>query len=169
MSSFCSILENHNPSLPHLQRIRRLYKAREHRFPHSLSEIWALFRLSFIFFVRIYLYISDFGRSGTAFEINLSRRWFASFLPIINFFHSITFRRNIMSSEIHAGHRERLRQRFSENGFDGFQQHEILNLFSDMQYRKKDLNPLAHELIDRFEVFRAFWTPLPTILKRSTE
>ena len=55
-----------------------------------------------------------------------------------------------MSSEIHAGHRERLRQRFSENGFDGFQQHEILEFVLGYAIPQKDLNPLAHELIDRF-------------------
>ena len=55
-----------------------------------------------------------------------------------------------MSSEIHAGHRERLRQRFSENGFDGFQQHEILEFVLGYAIPQKDLNPLAHALIDRF-------------------
>lgn len=55
-----------------------------------------------------------------------------------------------MPSGIHAGHRERLRKRFSENGFDGFQEHEILEYILGYAIPQKDLNPIAHALIDRF-------------------
>lgn len=55
-----------------------------------------------------------------------------------------------MSSEIHAGHRERLRKRFEENGFVGFQQHEILEFMLSYAIPQRDLNPIAHALIDHF-------------------
>lgn len=55
-----------------------------------------------------------------------------------------------MSSEIHAGHRERLRKRFEENGFAGFQQHEILEFILGYAIPQKDLNPVAHALINHF-------------------
>lgn len=55
-----------------------------------------------------------------------------------------------MSSEIHAGHRERLRKRFEENGFVGFQQHEILEFMLSYAIPQRDLNPIAHALINHF-------------------
>lgn len=51
---------------------------------------------------------------------------------------------------IHAGHRERIRQRFMEQGLNGFAEHEVLELLLTFAIARKDVNPLAHELIDHF-------------------
>ena len=50
----------------------------------------------------------------------------------------------------HAGHRERLRKRYAENGFAGFAEHEILELLLTFAIPRVNTNPQAHRLIDRF-------------------
>ena len=66
----------------------------------------------------------------------------------------------------HSGHRERMRKKFIENGFDVFETHEALEMFlyyaipsrlqgtaSAFRYLaipRKDTNPLAHRLLDRY-------------------
>lgn len=51
---------------------------------------------------------------------------------------------------VHEGHRERIRQRFREQGLLGFAEHEILELLLTFAIARKDVNPLAHELIAQF-------------------
>lgn len=51
---------------------------------------------------------------------------------------------------IHAGHRERIRQRFREQGLTGFAEHEVLELLLTYAISRKDVNPLAHELLAQF-------------------
>ena len=51
---------------------------------------------------------------------------------------------------IHAGHRERIRQRFREQGLNGFAEHEVLELLLTFAIARKDVNPLAHELLAQF-------------------
>lgn len=51
---------------------------------------------------------------------------------------------------IHAGHRERIRQRFREQGLAGFAEHEVLELLLTFAISRKDVNPLAHELLAQF-------------------
>ena len=53
-------------------------------------------------------------------------------------------------TSIHAGHRERIRQRFREQGLTGFAEHEVLELLLTYAIARKDVNPLAHALIERF-------------------
>ena len=58
-----------------------------------------------------------------------------------------------MSSEeknIHAGHRQRLRQRYDSVGSSGFEEHTILELLLFYGIPQKDTNPIAHDLIERF-------------------
>ena len=50
----------------------------------------------------------------------------------------------------HNGHRQRLRQRFCANGLSGFAPHEVLELVLGYAIPRQDVNPLAHELIDRY-------------------
>ena len=54
---------------------------------------------------------------------------------------------------IHAGHRQRLRQRFKEMGLKGFADHEILELLLFYCISRRDTNAIAHKLIDRFGTF----------------
>lgn len=51
---------------------------------------------------------------------------------------------------MHEGHRERIRQRFSENGLTGFADHEVLELLLTYAIPRVDVNPLAHRLLDHF-------------------
>ena len=51
---------------------------------------------------------------------------------------------------IHAGHRERLRERLRSEGLSAFSEHEVLELLLTYAIPQRDVNPLAHELIARF-------------------
>lgn len=51
---------------------------------------------------------------------------------------------------IHSGHRERLRARFMQEGLASFSEHEVLELLLTYAIPQRDVNPLAHDLIDRF-------------------
>ena len=50
----------------------------------------------------------------------------------------------------HTGHRQRLKKKFIENGFDVFEPHEALEMYLFYAIPRKDTNPLAHRLIDRY-------------------
>lgn len=51
---------------------------------------------------------------------------------------------------IHTGHRERMRERFRKEGLSAFSEHEVLELLLMYAIPRRDVNPLAHELIDRY-------------------
>lgn len=51
---------------------------------------------------------------------------------------------------VHSGHRERLRKRFFAEGLDGFEDHEVLELLLTYVIQRKNVNPIAHELISQF-------------------
>ncbi len=51
---------------------------------------------------------------------------------------------------VHAGHRQRLRTRFVENGLDSFEDHNALELFLFYAIPNRDVNDLAHNLINEF-------------------
>ena len=51
---------------------------------------------------------------------------------------------------IHAGHRERIRNRLKNEGLSSFSEHEVLELLLTYAIPRIDVNPLAHELIVRF-------------------
>ena len=51
---------------------------------------------------------------------------------------------------LHSNHRERMRKRFEVSGFDGFSEHEVLEYILFHAIPRKDVNPLAHRLIDYF-------------------
>lgn len=50
----------------------------------------------------------------------------------------------------HTGHRQRLKKKFIENGFDVFEPHEALELYLFYAIPRKDTNPLAHRLLDKY-------------------
>ncbi len=54
---------------------------------------------------------------------------------------------------VHEGHRARLRQRLDREGLDAFQPHEALELLLFHAVARRDVNPAAHALIDRFGSF----------------
>ena len=51
---------------------------------------------------------------------------------------------------VHDNHRERVRQKFAAQGFTGWHDHEILELFLFYVMPRVDTNPTAHALIDEF-------------------
>ena len=53
-------------------------------------------------------------------------------------------------SSVHKGHRKTLKKKFIENGLDVFEPHEALELNLYYAIPRKDTNPLAHRLLDRF-------------------
>ena len=52
-----------------------------------------------------------------------------------------------------TGHRERLRERFEKNGFNGFHDYEVLEFLLTFIFRQGDVKPLAKELIRTFGSF----------------
>ena len=50
----------------------------------------------------------------------------------------------------HTGHRQRMRERFVRQGLDGFAPHEVLELILMYAIPQKDVNPIAHRLMERF-------------------
>ena len=54
------------------------------------------------------------------------------------------------SGGLHAGHRARVRQRFLTDGLDSFQDHEVLEFLLFYAVPRRDVNEMAHMLIDRF-------------------
>ncbi len=54
------------------------------------------------------------------------------------------------SSDVHQGHRGRLRQRFAKSGMDDYEPHEILELMLTYPILRVDVNERAHALVERF-------------------
>ena len=55
-----------------------------------------------------------------------------------------------MAQSIHKGHRERLKQRFLEEGLDNFTDIQVLELLLFYAIPQKDTNPIAHALLEHF-------------------
>ena len=51
---------------------------------------------------------------------------------------------------IHDGHRQRLKERFQNEGLDHFEPHQVLELLLFYCIPRKDTNPVAHALLERF-------------------
>ena len=51
---------------------------------------------------------------------------------------------------VHAGHRARVRQKFLAAGLDAFQDHEVLEFLLFYVVPRRDVNEMAHLLLDRF-------------------
>lgn len=51
---------------------------------------------------------------------------------------------------MHEGHRDRLKNRFLTEGLDGFEQHQILELLLFYVIPRRDTNPLAHQLLEKY-------------------
>lgn len=69
-------------------------------------------------------------------------------------------------SDIHSGHRQRLKNRFLTEGLDRFELHNVLELLLFFGIPRKDTNPIAHELIQKFGSFSAaFDAPFDELVK----
>ncbi len=51
---------------------------------------------------------------------------------------------------MHEQHRERLKTRFLRDGLDGFEPHNVIELLLFYSVPRRDTNPIAHRLIERF-------------------
>ena len=71
------------------------------------------------------------------------------------------------NDEFHKNHRKRMRKRFLQNGFEGFADHEILELLLFFAIPRCDTNPLAHAILKEYKtlanVFEADATSLAKI------
>lgn len=62
------------------------------------------------------------------------------------------------------GHRKRLRERFERSGFDGFHDHEVLELLLSFVIPRRDVKPLAKSLLEEFTSLAAvFDAPIETL------
>lgn len=67
---------------------------------------------------------------------------------------------------IHTGHRQRMRQRFLEDGLEHFQQHEVLELLLFYCIPRQNTNGIAHALLERFgSIAGVFSAPVSELKK----
>ena len=66
----------------------------------------------------------------------------------------------------HAGHREREKRQFLANGLNGLPDHKVMELVLLSAIPQGDVNPLAHELIDRFGSLSGVLDALPEELTK---
>ena len=62
---------------------------------------------------------------------------------------------------IHSGHRERLREQFLSHGLDSFADHQALELLLSFAIPRRDVNHIAHALMDHFGSFSAVFEASP--------
>ncbi len=68
--------------------------------------------------------------------------------------------------ETHKGHRERLKNRFLENGLDDFTDVQALELLLFFAIPQKDTNPIAHALLEHFGSLSRVLDASPVELKK---
>lgn len=67
---------------------------------------------------------------------------------------------------IHEGHRQRLKERFRQQGLDGFTDVQALELALFYCIPRKDTNPIAHSLLERFGTLaQVLETPIEELAK----
>jgi len=66
---------------------------------------------------------------------------------------------------VHDGHRKRVRQRFREEGLDGFAPHEVLELLLFYGRARGDVNMAAHALMEKFGSLRSVLEASPDQLQ----
>lgn len=70
-------------------------------------------------------------------------------------------------SNLHKGHRQRLRDKYLKDGFDSFNDHEALELLLYYAIPQRDTNPIAHKLLNDFGSFSAVLDAPVSYLKKS--
>ncbi|NLV85770.1 MAG: DNA repair protein RadC [Clostridiales bacterium] len=69
---------------------------------------------------------------------------------------------------VHEGHRDRMKNRFLEQGLDVFEEHQALELLLFFSVPRKDTNPIAHALLNHFGSLEAvFEAPADELSKIS--
>lgn len=67
---------------------------------------------------------------------------------------------------IHDGHRQRLKNRFLEEGLEHFDDHQVLELMLFYCIPRQDTNPIAHALLDHFGSLSRVMEATPSELKK---
>ena len=67
---------------------------------------------------------------------------------------------------MHNGHRQRMRDRFRQEGLEGFAPHEVLELLLFYGRARGDVNPTAHALLDAFGSLKGVLEAEPAQLMR---
>ncbi len=67
---------------------------------------------------------------------------------------------------IHTGHRGRVKEEFLTRGIEGWPDHRVLELILFYAIPQGDVNPLAHELVDRFGSLSGVLDALPEELMK---
>ncbi len=69
-------------------------------------------------------------------------------------------------TNVHEGHRQRLKNRFLGTGFESFETHNILEMLLFYSVPRKDTNDLGHELLNRFGSLKGvFDAPVEELIK----
>ena len=61
-------------------------------------------------------------------------------------------------TNLHAGHRQRVKERFLQDGLEHFSPHEVLELLLFYAVPQKDTNLMAHRLLERFSTLSGVFT-----------
>ena len=69
-----------------------------------------------------------------------------------------------MGDSVHSGHRGRMRRRFLETGFAGFQPHEVLEMLLYYGLPRRDTSEIARRLLERFGSLHAVLSADPQTL-----
>ena len=75
-------------------------------------------------------------------------------------------KKNTKTINIHANHRERMREIYLKNGFDAFSDVEALEYILFFALPRIDTNPIAHRLLDKFgSIDNVLEAPIPALTK----
>lgn len=70
------------------------------------------------------------------------------------------------TEELHAGHRKRLLESYLKNGIEAFSDVEVLEFLLGYGIARRDVNPLAHRLLDEFgNLHRVFEAPVSQLTR----
>ncbi len=67
---------------------------------------------------------------------------------------------------VHKDHRSRMRKKFCEHGFEGFADHEILEMLLYYSVPRRNTNPLAHKILDKYKTLANVFDASPEELMR---
>lgn len=71
-----------------------------------------------------------------------------------------------MDENPHKGHREKLKQRFIEEGLGSFADHQVLEMLLFYTIPRKDTNEMAHRLLEKFGTLESLFDASPEELMR---
>ena len=71
-----------------------------------------------------------------------------------------------MNEDLHEGHRARIRASYCERGLNGMADHEVLELLLTYVIPRKDVNPIAHRLLQTFGTLSNVMSAAPQELMR---